>query len=167
GMGVSIRDAEDQPVAPGEEGEVWAEAGDFLMDGYHRNEEATRRVVRGRRFKTGDIGRLDGEGRLWLVGRADDVFKCAGQKVAIPAIEEAIRSLAAFEDFAIVAQPHARLGHVPVVLYVPTVGKTLEKSAVMRELRNRLPSNHLPQKFIETARIPRTRSGKVDRSAVR
>ncbi len=118
-------------------------------------------------FDTGDVGRMSDDGYLWLSGRADDVFKSGGLKVSSQSIVEVLMASGLFADVAVVSMPHESLGQVPGVVYVLKPGVEFKKGPVLRQIREALPSNHLPHVFVERQTIERTGSGKVRRQKAR
>lgn len=116
-------------------------------------------------LKSGDTGVMDELGRLRLSGRLDDIFKCAGNKVSLLVIADALWRTGDFADLAVVAKEHPTLGHVPHAYVVPlhpnwSIGDTLGK------LRGELPPDHIPHGFSKEESIPRTGSGKLHRPSL-
>jgi long-chain acyl-CoA synthetase len=166
GMAITIRDENGNPVPDGETGEVYA-TGDYLFDGYIGDLAETVAALTLQGLRTGDLGAIGPDGWLRLTGRADDVFKCAGQKVSAIPIADALMALGLFDDVAVVPRDHPAAGTVPWVAYVPKSKASVEPRAVGAALRGLLPANHMPQGFVELPAIPRTGSGKVRRIALK
>ena len=162
GLAVSVRDEHGAPVAVEEIGEVYV-SGDYVMDGYHNDAVATQSCMNENGFRTGDMGRLDEDGFLFLVGRRDDVFKTNGQKVSGQAIAEIVLGTGLVADVTVAAYNHPLLGTVPRVLYVERPEVSFDKAVVVAAVRKNLPDNHVPQAFDRVPLIPRTGSGKVKR----
>jgi acyl-CoA synthetase (AMP-forming)/AMP-acid ligase II len=80
GMEVAILDAELKPLPTGEIGEICVR-GPAVFAGYHGNEEATAKALRGGWFHTGDLGRLDARGMLFITGRESDMYISGGSNV--------------------------------------------------------------------------------------
>ena len=166
GLQVSICDDDGTEVAPGEVGEVFA-TGDYLLSAYHGDPGATARALTANGFRTGDLGYRDEHGLLHLAGRADDVFKCNGQKVSTVPIAEALMATGTFADVAVIAWDDAVLGTVPRVFYVLSEGARFDKGAVLAGLRHVLPELTVPRLFSPVESIPRTGSGKIMRAELR
>ena len=111
-------------------------------------------------FRTGDFGRVDADGFVWVEGRHDDIIKRGGEKVSLVHIQEALRALGLFRDVAVIAADDELLGRVPVAFVVPAEPGAFERAAVMRALRRALPATSLPSRVVALAEIPRTGSGK-------
>ncbi len=157
GMSFSVRDDNGRVLPPGVSGEVFA-SGEYLMTGYLQDNACPPPGPHG--FATGDLGHHDGDGNLQLLGRADDVFKVAGQKVSGHRIAAALMETGLFDDAAVVPIDDEKLGTVPGACVVPRTNP-LEKGPLLQALRKRLPPNAMPRKFFSLESIPRTGSGKV------
>jgi|TARA_B100000315_G_scaffold235373_1_gene250254 rifamycin polyketide synthase module 1/2/3 len=162
GMKIKVLDEGGRLCSPNVTGDVYV-AGDWLFDGYHRDEGATKESLGSQGLKTGDLGLVDDNGFLYLRGRSDDVFKSSGKKVSSLIISDALLRTEFFEDVAVMAQPHPVVGHVPHVYFVPQKNIQFDRGAIVRHLRKLLPADHIPQGFTEVPAIPRTGSGKVIR----
>ena len=94
--------------------------GRTLMSGYLGDDEMTGKVLRDGILYTGDIGHLDEKGRLWLLGRSDDVINVGGFKVAPSEVEDAALSMPGIEDCICVPARHPLLGTVLKLIIVPS-----------------------------------------------
>jgi len=166
GLHVTVRDEEENEVGPGVLGEICA-SGDFLMEGYYQAADLTEETIGPYGMRTRDSGYLDEEGFLYVVGRLDDTFKTNGKKVSAVLISDVLLSLGMFTDVAIGPGNDPILGSVPWLFYVLKPDAEFQKGVALRAVRSKLPSNHLPQKFIEVDEIPRTGSGKLKRAVLR
>lgn len=162
GLQAQIRDTETLALLePGEMGEVFA-SGEWLMDGYLNQPEKTAQTITEFGLRTGDMGRMDRDGFLYLLGRADNVFKSGGEKISTVLIEKALVALGGFADVAVLGVPDDYLHTVPKVYYVLQPDVEFDRREVLNQLRQTLPDSHLPSLFEEIGAIPRTGSGKVD-----
>ena len=166
GLDLELRGDDGKPVDVGEIGSVHAR-GVPVMDGYRRDEAATRAVIDDAGwFETGDFGVQDEDGFLFLRGRRDNVFKTSGLKVSGQLIADALMRTGCFTDVAVFPVEDPIAGHVACAYYCMPPERELQKGPVLRALRDSLPLNHLPQRFERLERIPRTASGKIDRAAL-
>ena len=165
-MRVVARRGDGAEAAPGETGELFV-AGSLLMQGYLDEPEITAKTLTAHGLKTGDFGRVDESGAVWIAGRKDDIIKRGGEKVSIIHVQEALQGLGRFADVAVVAAPDEILGHVPVAFVVPLEPVGFKASKLLRELRGVLPSSSLPSRVIAVEAIPRTGSGKAIRAELR
>ena len=153
----------DGGAAPaGETGELFV-TGSLLMQGYLDEPEITAQTLTAHGLRTGDFGRTDADGYVWIEGRKDDIIKRGGEKVSIIHVQQALQGLGRFADVAVLAAPDDILGHVPVAFVVP-VEDGFKASRVLRELRGVLPSSALPSRIVAVPAIPRTGSGKAIRA---
>lgn len=162
GMSVSVRNEQGTLAPIGEIGEVYAK-GDFLMSEYVGNPKRTHIDLTPHGFRTGDIGRLDRNGYLYLLGRMDDVFKCGGQKVSGLRIRDALMATGYLTDAAVLPWEHPSLGRLPQAALVFKPGVPQNKRELLATLRKTLPANHIPKRLLAISEIPRTGSGKVQR----
>lgn len=115
---------------------------------------------------TGDLGRLDEDGDLWVTGRRIDRIVSGGVTVDAVEVEEAIRGFGAVRDVCVVGLPDAEWGERVAACLVPLHG-TVDLDELTRFLRDRLSGAKLPRLFRLSADLPRNANGKVDRGAVR
>jgi acyl-CoA synthetase (AMP-forming)/AMP-acid ligase II len=162
-MRVVARRGDLTEAAPGEQGELYV-TGSLLMQGYLDEPDITAKTLTAHGLKTGDFGKVDESGAVWIAGRKDDIIKRGGEKVSIIHVQEALQALGRFADVAVIAAPDDILGHVPVAFVVPNEPEGFKASKLLRELRGVLPSTSLPSRVIAVEQIPRTGSGKAIRA---
>ncbi len=138
-------------------------AGDVLMDGY-ADPEATAEVLRDGWFDTRDLGEIRPDGRLRVLGRADDVVVSGGVNVATSAVTGVLRDLDGVDDVLVVGVPDAEWGERVVACLVG--------DATLTELRDTveaagLPRTWAPRDVVRVEALPHLPGGKVDRVAVR
>ena len=167
GVGVRLVDtATGVDVPAGEEGEVWV-SGPLLMAGYHNRPEATAEVLRDGWYHTGDLARRDPNGFLTITGRIKELIIRGGENIYPAEVEEVLLGAPGVADAAVAGCPHPDLGEVPVAFVVPGRPGTLDADAVLGECRRLLSGFKVPDRLVETDRIPRTGSGKVLRYQLR
>lgn len=172
-MEVLLLDEEGREVGAGEEGEL-AIRSRYLALGYWRRPDAEREAFvpdprggNGRVYLTGDLGRIESDGCLHVLGRKDLQVKIHGQRVEVGEIESALLDLPSVSE-AVVAAPRDETGHARLVAYVATKpGATWSDSDLRRALGQRLPESMLPSRFVRVEALPRTSTGKIDRRALR
>ena len=160
GVQLQVRDEQGSPVPPGEPGEVWAR-GANVMQGYWNDPAESAAVLVDGWLGTGDVGRLDEEGYLFLEGRARDFIKSGAYRIAPAEIEDVIRGVEGVRDVAVVGREDPLLGeaiHAHVVAESP--GKDLER-AIKRACVERLARYKLPKRIHFRDAFPRTASGKI------
>jgi long-chain acyl-CoA synthetase len=162
GVELQIRH-EDGSIAPvTEEGDVWVR-GPNVMLGYWNDPETTASVLRDGWLRTGDLGRVDDEGYLFLAGRRSDMIKTGAHRVHPNDVEEAIAELDGVQEVAVAGIDDAVLGQVVKAFVVRSAGAALDDNRIKAHCRARLAPYKIP-KFIEFVdALPRTASGKVRR----
>ena len=163
GVEVAILDPDGAPVPTGEVGEISARAVS-AMSGYLSTDG--RPADPGEWLRTGDLGKLDGDGFLYVVGRVRDMVVCGGFNVYPAQVEAALNDLPQVADSAVAGVPDDRLGEVPVAAVVLRSGATTDADAIRHALRTRLAAYELPRRVAFVDAIPRHDSGKVDRDQV-
>lgn len=151
-------------AAPGEPGEVLV-AGPTVMAGYLRQPQATAEAVREGWLRTGDIGRIDEEGYLWVLDRRDDLVVSGGENVYPAEVEAALREHPSVAGAAVVGLPDAHWGQVVVAVVVPR--GQIGEAELTAHCRGRLAGYKVPRRFAFVDGLPATASGKVQRGRVR
>ena len=146
----------------GEIGQIYVE-GPNLMTGYLNNPQANEKSLSKYGFATGDFGYLDHEGDLYIKGRDDDIFKVGGEKVSVKMIEDAIFGAEELTEFMVVPEYDEHLGNIPCLYYVLKDAAQFNRKLLLSKLRKILPHTHIPAKFTEVDKLPRTSSGKIIR----
>jgi malonyl-CoA/methylmalonyl-CoA synthetase len=169
--GVELRIADaatGAPVAAGEPGVIEVR-GPNVFAGYWRQPDKTRAEFRPDGFFiTGDVGRIDERGYLWIVGRAKDLIISGGYNVYPKEVEEAIDAIAGVEESAVVGLPHADFGEgVTALVVAPRRAAALDETAVLAALRTRLAAYKLPKRVLFVDELPRNAMGKVQKSELR
>jgi fatty-acyl-CoA synthase len=163
GVLVSVRDGDtdtDTDTDTGDVGEVCVRS-DKVMSGYWNRPDETAAALRGGWLHTGDLGRLDERGRLWLVGRKKELIIVGGNNVYPAEIEAVLQQHPGVAEAAVVAGPHPRMGEVPVAFVVPVPGQTLVVDDVVAFAADRLAPFKVPRTIHATESLPRTGTGKV------
>ncbi|MFF4951056.1 AMP-binding protein [Streptomyces chattanoogensis] len=166
---VEVLDEDGRPTDG--EGEIHV-AGPTVFQGYLQQGELrdpTRTVpfrdgtVR-RAYATGDLGRIDDQGRVLLRGRRDSQVKRRGHRIDLLDVESAVLDLPQVATAAVVAKEGAH--HGEIWAYVQSRGAALTARTLLTELRAALPQRMLPDRVIPVAALPLTARGKVDRLAL-
>ncbi len=135
------------------------------MVGYWNDPEATAAVLGPHGYRTGDLGRRDPDGRFWLVGRARDLLKVGGHRVAAAEVEDAILEHPAISEAAVIGVPDEILGDRLEAHVVPRAEIVVDE--VFRFLRERLPAHKIPAEIVVRNDLPRNASGKVMKTSLR
>ena len=138
-------------------------AGPSVTTGYWDAPAAT--TAQPRWLRTGDRGRLDGDGCLWLDGRLDDMAKIAGLRIALAEVERRLSQVAGVKMAAATTVPHSHAGEALAGFVV--VGDGYDADAVVAAARQHLPQGWLMPILQARAELPQSRNGKIERHAVR
>jgi len=167
--GVSLRlvdPATHAPVPPGHVGEVQAR-GPSVFAGYWRAPERDAEAFApGGWLRTGDLGRLDPDGTLTLVGRCKDLILSGGFNVYPLEVEGALAGHPDVAECAVFGLPDADLGEAVAAAVVPAPGRTPDPAALREHLRARLAAYKVPRRWLLLDELPRTALGKVNRAAL-
>ncbi|MGY0061543.1 AMP-binding protein [Streptomyces sp. LZ34] len=160
-----VVDVERRTVsAPGEAGEVQVR-GPQVMKGYLGGPDGTG-LEDGGWFSTGDVGRIDGEGRLFLVDRLGDTFKCDNFLVAPTEIEQVLLGHELVREAVVFGLPDAARGALAAALVVLRPGAD-EPAAIAAAVADQLPYYQRLHHIEAVDAIPRNANGKVRRRALR
>ncbi len=163
GVRVEILDRRGKPVRRGETGRVYV-LSRTSFDGYTDGTDRDR--VRGMVF-TGDLGRLDDEGRLTLEGRADEVIITGGEKVHPVEVEQVLLRNDWVKDVGVAGRPDSVYGAVVVAYVVLEPGSPTSAADDIKEFaRTRLGPRHRPKDVLVVDSLPRTVTGKLRRRAL-
>jgi acyl-CoA synthetase (AMP-forming)/AMP-acid ligase II len=165
--GMSVRAVGDdgREQAPGAVGEIVVR-GPGVMQGYWNDPAATAEVTTADGWtRTGDLGRIDAEGRVHLVDRSKDVILRAGQNVYPSEVERVLRLHPAVRDAAVVGVPDPDFGQVPKA-YVVTEGEA-DRAALHRHLAAHLAPYKRPRHIEYIEQVPRNPAGKIVKRLLR
>ncbi|TKK88784.1 peptide synthetase [Herbidospora galbida] len=172
-----IADEQGTPLAPGEVGEVWLRA-PAAQRTYYGDPGTSAKTFKNGWTRMGDLGRLDADGYLYLVGRESDVVKSGGLKISLPQVETAVREHPAVADAAVVGLPHPTMGQMiaaavvrkPARIFLEALtsgGEVLTADGLRTFLHQRLARNEVPSRFVFVDALPRNELGKVVKAEVR
>lgn len=162
-----IVDEQDDDCPPGVAGELLLK-GDNIFQGYWRRSEETERAFTADGwFRTGDIARADAEGYHWLVDRKKDMFISGGENVYPAEIEAALADHPAIAECAVIGMPDPRWGEIGHLVATCRDGAVLDLTLILSHLENRLARYKLPKALTLVAALPRTGSGKIQKTILR
>jgi o-succinylbenzoate---CoA ligase len=144
-----------------EEGQIWLR-GPMLLRAYR---DGSSPLLDGW-LPTGDLGRWEPDGRLYVEGRAGDVIVTGGEKVWPDPVEDALRTQVTVADVAVAGRDDATWGQRVVAFVVPAAGSAPTLEALREHVKERLPSWYAPHELVLVERIPRTALGKIQRGAL-
>lgn len=166
GMEVRIVDAAGRDKPEGETGEIWVRCGEpgrgVLMEGYFGDPAATAEAIVDGWLRTGDAGRLDGEGYLYVVDRVKDMIVTGGLNVYAREVELCLASHPAVLEAAVVGVPDPAFGEAVFAYVVPRPGAPAPTPEALGEHCNaRIARYKRPRHFRFVEALPRNATGKV------
>ena len=165
GPEIAIMDETGRTLASGEHGEIMLR-GANMTRGYYNDEAATEAAFRNGWFRTGDLGYLDADGYLFIVGRIKDVINRGGQKISPLEVEEVLLSHPAVLEAGVFAVPHPKLGENVAAVVVLRANSEATSDQLRQFARKRLAAYKVPSLIRSVAALPKGASGKVKRNAL-
>lgn len=162
GVCVKVVDEDGKELPANFPGEVVIK-GDNVMKGYYKRPEETAKVIHNGWLHTGDIGRFDEEGYLYVVGRIKNVIITGGLNVYPEEIEEVLRVYSDVEEALVLPKPHEVLGEVPMAQVVVKKNSRVSVSELLDFCKERLEIQKIPSEIVMVEKIEKTYNGKVRR----
>lgn len=146
GMEVVVMDERRNECKPYQRGEILLK-GKSLMKGYYQELKQTFRVMNDGWFRTGDMGYLDEEGKLYVAGRKDNMIIRAGMNIYPYEIEQILRGEPDIEDIKVVVDKTGNVTQELAVQVLPVKGRNLSKADVLDLCKRRLPEYLIPNRI--------------------
>ncbi len=168
GVDVRIADDTDESLPVGAVGEILVR-GPQVMAGYWEDPVATESALRGGWLHTGDVGRLDDEGLLYVVDRSKDVIITGGENVSSREVEDVLLEDPAVSRVAVVGVPDATWGENVCAVVVPHApgGGGFDADALVARARTRLAGFKVPRHVVVVSELPVNAAGKVVKADLR
>jgi malonyl-CoA/methylmalonyl-CoA synthetase len=142
--------------------------GPNVFAGYWRDPEKTRsEFTADGWFKTGDLGCVDGDGYVHILGRAKDLVISGGYNVYPKEIEMELDALAGVMESAVIGVPHPDFGEAVTAIVVPNPGIRLSEAEIIHSLQMRLARYKVPKRVLLVEELPRNAMGKVQKNVLR
>jgi acyl-CoA synthetase (AMP-forming)/AMP-acid ligase II len=154
-----------EDVKQGDVGEVVVK-GPGVMKEYYKNPELTAKTIRDDWLFTGDLGRVDEEGFIYLVDRKKDLIISGGENIYPGEVEDIILKHPKVRDAALIGVPHDRLVEVPAAIIDIIEGETLTEEDIRAYCEQNLPRYKRPHHFIFD-KVPRNPTGKIEKPKLR
>jgi acyl-CoA synthetase (AMP-forming)/AMP-acid ligase II len=165
GCDVRIVDAGGHALPDGHVGEITVR-GDNVMSGYLGDEVAASSVLRDGVLFTGDLGRFDEDGYLFIVGRQKDVIISGGFNVYAAEVEAALSAHEGVLEAAVVGIPDDDLGELVTAFVVAKAGVVLDRADIDALARSRLSGYKCPRRIEIVSDLPKNASGKIQKSEI-
>ncbi|PDT50918.1 MULTISPECIES: AMP-binding protein [Sinorhizobium] len=156
----------ERDVGVGEDGELWVRSPSVSL-GYYNAPEATQETFVDGWCKTGDVGRVNGEGYMFITGRKKDMIISAGENIYPAEIENVLSEHEAIVEAAVIGVPDSRYQEVPCAILVAAGTTRLSDAELTDYCRSRLAGYKRPRYFIYEDNLPRNAAGKVNKIDLR
>ena len=163
---IKIFDENDKEVETGAVGEVVIK-GWVVMNGYYKQPELTAQVIKNGWFHTGDLGKLDGDGYLYIVGRKKEVIIVGGLNVYAVEVENIISQHPGVSEVAVIGVPDKMHGEVVKAFIIPKPGEKVNKQEILDFCRAHLAHFKVPRVIEFRDNFPRTPVGKIKKSVLK
>ncbi|MBZ4618471.1 class I adenylate-forming enzyme family protein [Mycobacterium avium] len=163
---VRVVDPDGGVVPVGQAGEIIVHS-DSMFRGYWQDVAATQATLQDGWCHTGDMGRLDGRGLLYLMDRKKDVIISGGENIYSPEVEDAISAVDGVAACAVVGVPDDKWGEAVCAVVVPRSGLSPTLEMLQEGVRERLARYKVPRRLALVAELPVLASGKVDKKRLR
>ena len=157
---LKIFDESGNEVPDGERGVLYAYNA-IMMDGYYKNEKATKEAYQDRYMTAGDIAIRDEEGYIYIVDRIKDMIIRGGVNIYPVEIEEVLATMPAIKDVAVVGKKDKELGETVAAFIVPAQDPPVTEDEICKFCADKLASYKIPATIFLIDKIPRTPTGKI------
>ncbi|MCX7157966.1 MAG: fatty acid--CoA ligase family protein, partial [Proteobacteria bacterium] len=165
GVELKLVDDKGERVPVGDTGEILVRSGPpgscLTMRGYYNNPEATREAIDNGWVKTGDLGRFDAEGYLYIVDRKKDMVLSGGYNIYSKEVEAAIMGVPGVHDVAVVGVPDAVYGEAVAAFVETHPGQSVAAEHIIEHCRENIASYKKPRYVRFVNALPRNSTGKV------
>ena len=163
---VKVVNESGREVKPNAVGEVIIRA-PHVMEGYSNQPQATREVIRDGWLHTGDLGRMDDDGCLFIVDRKTDLIISGGENIYPAEIENLLLRHPAVKEVAVIAQPSEKWGESPAAVVALEEGEPLDIEALREYCRGQIANYKVPKALEVVEKLPRTPTGKIQKHLLR
>jgi long-chain acyl-CoA synthetase len=161
-----VHNADGEEVSPGEPGELQFRCNTF-MNGYWNQPELTESTLKDGWLRTGDVGRVDEAGNIFIIDRIKDMIVTNGYNVFPKEVELVLFAHPAVQAAAVIGAPHAVRGENVVAFVIPAAGATTSAEEIIAYCRENLARFKVPREIVFSDSLPLTASGKIRRFALR
>jgi len=163
---IKIFEEDNQEVPTGHIGEIVIR-GWIVMEGYYKDPQTTAQIKRNGWLYTGDLGRFDSEGFLYIVGRKKEMIKVAGQIVYAPEVESAFYQHQAVKEVAVIGVSDHLRGETVKAFVVLKEGMKISQEDLRYFAREHLAHFKIPQTIEIRESLPKNRTGKIDKELLK
>jgi malonyl-CoA/methylmalonyl-CoA synthetase len=167
GIGLRVVDEDGNPCATGDIGDLQVK-GDNVLPGYWQMPEKNKEeFTADGYFKTGDVGKIDADGYVTIVGRSKDLVISGGYNVYPKEIELLLDEIAGVAESAVIGLPHPDFGEAVAAVIVKRPSSSLIDTDVMAAMKGKLAAFKLPKRVFVVEDLPRNAMGKVQKNELR
>ena len=163
---LGIMDERNHLLPAGDEGEICVRS-DRVMKGYYKQEDATSTAIMDGWLHTGDLGRIDEGGYLFITGRKKDLIIRGGENISAGEIENCLEEHPKVEEAAVIGVPDVEWGEVVKAVIVPKEGAKITPEEMIEYTKSRLASFKAPAYYAIVEELPRNTMGKVLKNDLR
>lgn len=165
-MQISIQGEDGRELNLGETGEICV-CGPAVFAGYYNDPDANAKAFRDGWFRTGDLGHMDGQGFVFITGRASDMYISGGSNVYPREIEEKILTHPAIAEIAVVGVPDPTWGEIGIAVGVLRPGAALAERELLAWMEGKIARYKLPKRIIFWDELPKSGYGKITKNIIR
>jgi len=162
---VKIVDEKDNEMPIGEIGEITVK-GDHVMKGYYKKPEATEKALRGGWLHTGDLGKMDRDGYVYIVDRKKDMINVGGMNVYPREIEEQLYKHPKIREAAVVATKDELRGEIPKAIIVLKDGESASEREIQKYCMQYFANYKVPKLVDFLDELPKNATGKIDKKSL-
>lgn len=159
-VNLRIVDEKGNNLRPNETGEIIVQ-GPNVFAGYWRKDTAVTSAMKDGWFHTGDMGRRDEDGFIYIVGRKMEMIISSGENIYPGEVEKAIQALPQVKEAAVVGMDDARRGEVVAAFVILQKNAEIQKNDLLAALQGKIAHYKIPKKIIFVEEFPRNQAGKV------
>ncbi len=167
GVSVRVTNAAGQGCKTGEIGDIEVKGPNVFSGYWQMPEKTAEEFTADGYFKTGDVGRFDEDGYLFIVGRSKDLIISGGYNVYPKEIESVIDEMEGVLESAVIGVAHADFGEAVTAVIVPRQGATLSEAQVIHALKTKIANFKVPKRVFIVNELPRNTMGKVQKNLLR
>ena len=166
GLDMIITDDNGEELPLGDVGEVTVR-GPQVSKGYLNRPKETEKAFRDGWFHTGDVGRMDETGLMYLMDRKKDMIVSGGENIYTSEVEAALYQHHDIQECAVVGVPDEKFGEALFAVIVPAEGKSLSETDVINHCRERIGSYKIPRQMDFVPEMPKSAMGKILKNELR
>ena len=167
GVSVRVANEQDRPLTRGEVGGIQLKGENVFAGYWHMPEKTHEEFTADGYFRTGDVGTIDADGYVSIVGRAKDLIISGGYNVYPKEIELALDALPGVAESAVIGVPHPDFGEAVAAVVVARKDAKLDPAAMIAELKKNFANYKVPKQVHVVEDLPRNAMGKVQKALLR